>query len=111
MTLSKRMEEGFWATIGLALPPEVKVMVSKEERLPGLFLDVMGHTAQVVPPDEPCHLIFVDLQPEANWAHECLYVYVVSDGSLFAVKHDWPPNEKHEMTPMGRPREGAPSIS
>ena len=102
MTLSKRMEEGFWTTLGLALPPEVKVMVSKEERLPGLFLDVMGHAAPVVPPDVPCHLIFVDIEPEANWAHRCLWVFAAA-GSLYAVHHEWPPASMDDFSEIPRP--------
>ncbi len=103
MTLSKRLEEGFWTSIGLALPPESRVMLSQEEKLPGLFLDVLGHAAPVVPSDAPYHLIFIDLEPEANWAHQCLYVFVLDTSNFFTVRHDWPPKDMTIMEQIQPP--------
>lgn len=104
MTLSKRLEEGFWTSIGLALPPESKVMLSQEEKLPGLFLDVLGHAAPVVPSDVPYHLIFIDLEPEANWAHRCLWVFAGA-GSLYAVQNEWPPANMDDFSEILRPKD------
>jgi len=35
-------------------------------------------------------LIFVDLDPYANWAHPCCY-YLVGGDKVETVYHDWPP--------------------
>lgn len=104
-TLPPNAEATFWTSIGKVIPKDAKVYVSSKAESPKDFLDAMERTPEAIPSAEQAYVIFVDLYPEANWAHECLFVYVVSDGSLFAVKHDWPPNEKHEMIPMERPKE------
>lgn len=98
--LPANAKETFWASIGKALPEGAKVSVSAEAEDPKKFLDAMEKTPEVIPSAERAHVIFVDLYPEANWEHDCIYVYVVSDGSLFAVKHNWPPHCRHGMVPF-----------
>jgi len=43
---------------------------------------------------EDATLLFIDLIPEANWAHDCLYLLVQSDGRVKKAYHQWPPSER-----------------
>lgn len=36
---------------------------------------------------------FIDLEPTANWAHFCVYVFDTSTGFLMR-RHTWPPEER-----------------
>lgn len=38
--------------------------------------------------------LFVDLTPQANWAHECLYVAYGDNIGLLISKEKWPPSEE-----------------
>jgi hypothetical protein len=39
----------------------------------------------------PAVLFFVDLEPEANWAHSCAYVLVAETGETAWCDARWPP--------------------
>ena len=43
---------------------------------------------------EDATLIFIDLVPEANWAHDCLYLLVQSSGYVKKAYHQWPPSDR-----------------
>lgn len=43
-------------------------------------------------------LIFIDLEPDANWPHECLYILAFGDNwAPEAVHHNWPPAANIEL--------------
>ena len=45
-----------------------------------------------VPVTVPSFMVFVDLQPGANWAHSCRYLLVSrEDGSIARVDSEFPP--------------------
>ena len=48
-----------------------------------------GEIVQAGPAEQPMpfegHLVFVDLQPEANWGHPVLYLFVTPDGRRVEV--------------------------
>jgi hypothetical protein len=48
-------------------------------------------------------LFFVDLDPEANWAHPCAYVALSIDGEPIWAEHRWPPSEAIRLVPLPRP--------
>jgi hypothetical protein len=99
-SLPKEAEDTFWLSFGAKLPPGAKVFVSKTAESPRTFLDARGALLSCIPSAMLAHLIFVDLYPEANWAHDCLYVFAVSGGNLFAVAHNWPPLGADDFLPM-----------
>jgi hypothetical protein len=35
-------------------------------------------------------LVFIDLEPEKFWAHDCLYVYISEEGELTWCHWEWP---------------------
>lgn len=39
------------------------------------------------------HVWFVDLYPDANWGHPCLYVSTKSNGLVYVEEHDMPPSD------------------
>lgn len=50
------------------------------------------------------YLIWMDLEPGANWAHNCVYVFLTEGGGeVFQVKQEWPPSEKIELTLIKSP--------
>jgi hypothetical protein len=40
-------------------------------------------------------LYFLDLEPEANWAHPCIYLFSAQRHDIdYYLEHTWPPNQK-----------------
>jgi hypothetical protein len=68
---------------------------------------VMSIKGAISPPqsanaDQPAavdYVFFVDLDPRANWEHQCAYVFVSDDKSVSAVDSTAPPSGKAN-TPM-----------
>ena len=46
------------------------------------------------PDDSEGFLIFVDEDPDANWAHPCRYVFQSGNGGRAIAWRKWPPSEK-----------------
>lgn len=68
--------------------------ISRIEVKSGRVLDVMGtEVLSRVPPD--AQVLFVDLRPESNWAHRCLYLIVESLGVPKSYEHNFPPADVH----------------
>ncbi|HVL06407.1 MAG TPA: hypothetical protein VM388_10480 [Acidimicrobiales bacterium] len=42
--------------------------------------------------DVPSHLVFVDLEPRANWGHPCLYLLVDPDDNVTRIEARFPPS-------------------
>jgi hypothetical protein len=56
-------------------------------------LDVHGRTPEglVYHDDGEGRLVVVDLYPDANWAHDCVWIWTTERGIHRAVVHRWPP--------------------
>jgi hypothetical protein len=48
-------------------------------------------------------LFFVDLEPEANWAHACAYAFVAETGETAWCDARWPPRESIPLIRKDRP--------
>jgi len=45
--------------------------------------------------DDVGKVYFIDLEPFANWAHFCVYLFDTGVGfGLFMRRHTWPPSEE-----------------
>ena len=69
-----------------ALQPGVsaeQVTVYLDER-PLMTGEVIETGAKPVKAGEASHLIFIDLVPQANWGHPCLYILIGADGKELA---------------------------
>ncbi len=51
--------------------------------------------------DVPSHLVFVDLEPRANWGHPCLYLLVDTEGNVSRVEARFPPS-RADLRLVGR---------
>lgn len=58
-----------------------------------------GTGANAAQPASFDYVFFVDLDPRANWEHQCAYVFVSDDKSVSAVDSTAPPSAKTN-TPM-----------
>ncbi len=82
---------------GDALPTGSKVYKSKgpvEE-----IKDALGKAIPIPKGLLPATLFFVDIEPEANWAHQCLYILILDTGN-FMIRHNWPPSDIASMEPI-----------
>lgn len=66
-------------------------VLAKNKKIPG------WHDSVTVPHDG--YLFFIDLKPLANWGHECIWVFVSTDGKVTNINKRTPPRDKY-MTPM-----------
>lgn len=56
--------------------------------------DVMGEAIDVAP-DWEALVFFIDLNPDANWAHECMYLFIDTLSNQYAFcKAEWPPSDR-----------------
>ena len=61
---------------------------------PKAMKTVMGEHICDAPDFKASLVIFVDLCPDANWAHECLYIFLDAQSNNYKMcKADWPPSE------------------
>lgn len=89
----------FWLSWGQSLPKEALVFDCGTLKLP--LMNCLGrvifHTAMA-----ENRLIFVDLVPDANWAHPCAYCFITPTGVVWRDEK-WPPSSDVPMTPIERP--------
>jgi len=76
----------------VAREPGAVVYLSKTILRPG---DLKLRLGEIGPGGSPHQLgswvVFVDLVPEQNWAHRCLYVFIDCDRTLREVAAEWYP--------------------
>lgn len=58
-----------------------------------MIMDCMGSHVMTNDTGEDATLLFIDLVPQANWAHDCLYVLIQKGHRVTKVRHCWPPGE------------------
>lgn len=94
----------FWAIFGEVLPPGSKVYKSKGP-VEGVK-DALEKALPTLKEMPPATMFFVDIEPEANWAHQCLYVFVLDTSNFFTVRHNWPPKDMTIMEQIQPPANG-----
>ena len=47
-------------------------------------------------------LIFCDLNANANWQHDCKYIFIAESGKMITKLHTMPPNEKIRIHKMNK---------
>jgi type III restriction enzyme len=83
----------FWSLYGQRVRLGVIVAASRQELDPMAVRDVMNAPilqAKGLPSSG--FLFFVDLNPEANWAHPCAYAFVGTEGKTDWQEAEWPPH-------------------
>lgn len=41
-------------------------------------------------------MLFIDLEPKANWSHRCKYIWLSTDGEIIESEHgQFPPDDKN----------------
>lgn len=68
-----------------------KVLFSRKPIMVYKISNAMGETLSNN--KDYAFLCFIDKEPDANWAHDCLYVLVFKDGNTEKYANEWPPNE------------------
>jgi len=56
--------------------------------------DIRGQKISSIPVQGT--VLFIDLYPDANWGHPCLYLLVAHD-KISTIKHNFPPNDSIGM--------------
>lgn len=59
--------------------------------------DIDGREIVVNRTGDDATLVFLDLAPEANWAHPCVYLLVADGRVRDHVEHIWPPEDRLEL--------------
>jgi hypothetical protein len=95
--------EHFWKTFGSRVPANGIVLASLTELDSGNFRNAIGVPVSCGGPPAKGFLFFVDLDPEANWAHACAYVFVASTGETAWCPAEWPPEESTKLKLQARP--------
>jgi len=72
----------------------VKIWKSISELDTDQVLDVVGEKVPFKK-KQVASIFFIDLEPDANWAHKCTYLAIVTkgDGEPEAVSWEWPPQD------------------
>jgi len=90
----------FWETYGREIPKGARVFFrSLEPRV----IDAMGRS---FPPTME-FFFFVDMEPEANWAHSCVYSFVTvfwEKASSYWCGSEWPPRDTTGFEEIRRPK-------
>lgn len=47
-------------------------------------------------------LIFCDINANANWQHDCKYIFIAESGKMITKLHTMPPNEKIRIHKMNK---------
>lgn len=80
---------------------KAKFLLSEKEVVIGDVKTCLGESLFRLPPKiKEAVLLFIDLEPEANWAHECIYVFIKIGSTGYhrethveQVNKMWPPEE------------------
>jgi type III restriction enzyme len=95
--------ELFWNRFGPKVPASAIVLASREALAPEGVQDVLNQPLSFKVMKTRAFLFFVDLEPEANWAHACAYAFVAETGETAWCDARWPPQESISLIRKGRP--------
>jgi type III restriction enzyme len=92
----------FWKTFGSRVPANGIVLASTEELDPNTVKNALELPVSCKGVPSSAFLFFVDLDPEANWAHACAYAFVARTGETVWGEADWPPHESIKLRLQAR---------
>ncbi|MBI4703582.1 MAG: DEAD/DEAH box helicase family protein [Deltaproteobacteria bacterium] len=95
--------EHFWKTFGGKLPAHAIVLASIEELDPKAVRNALDRSVAVSTAPARAFLFFVDLEPEANWAHACAYALVSAAKETAWCEAEWPPHASIALKLRARP--------
>lgn len=91
--IPKEVENHFWKIYSHRIPSKAIVMASMKEVDPKDITTAMGnHIIVDGKSPERSYLFFIDFNPEANWAHNCAYIFVSRKGKTIWCSAEWPPH-------------------
>jgi hypothetical protein len=93
----------FWRIFGGRVPANSIVLASIEELDPNTLKNSRGLSVSCKGIPSSAFLFFVDLDPEANWAHDCACVFIASTGETAWCAADWSPHESITLKLQARP--------
>lgn len=97
------VRERFWKEFGKRIEEPHTVFVAEGRVLLEALRDVHDRP---IPGGEHLSgegwLFFVDLSPEANWAHPCAYVVLRPSAAAVWLTHRWPPDETVRLVSIPR---------
>ncbi|MFA6109172.1 MAG: DEAD/DEAH box helicase family protein [Candidatus Latescibacterota bacterium] len=93
----------FWKTYGDRVGAQAVVLSSLQALDPQEVKTALDHRLSLERAPASAFLFFVDLEPEANWAHACAYAFVSPAGETAWCQAEWPPRASIELRLQGRP--------
>ncbi|MDA8408866.1 MAG: DEAD/DEAH box helicase family protein [Treponema sp.] len=93
----------FWKTFGDRVPSGALVMASKSVLSPKTVKNALDRLIAPDASSEEAFLFFIDLEPEANWAHACAYAFVSAERTGDWYEAEWPPQTSIDLVVQGRP--------
>jgi type III restriction enzyme len=95
--------DAFWRAFGARLPKGAIVLATGAEVDPKTVETALERRVCPESRMSPAFLFFVDLEPEANWAHSCAYAFVPPTGEPVWCEAEWPPHASINLKPQVRP--------
>jgi hypothetical protein len=99
----RKVTDAFWRTFGGRIPDGAVVLASTTEINPKSVQTVLKNQG-FGDTKTSAYLFFVDLEPEANWSHPCMYVFMPVTGEPTWYTAGWPPDDTIVLKPQARPR-------
>lgn len=97
---SAEIVKSFFEAVGHLIPEDATVLLSSEEIDPKSIRTALDRLVDFGIAPKRGFLLFIDTTPDANWGHDCVYVFLSTGGSVFCRVVDWPPHESISMTPL-----------
>jgi hypothetical protein len=95
--------EHFWKTFSSRVPANGIVLASTEELDPNTVKNAIELPVRCKIVLSKAFLFFVDLDPEANWAHACAYAFVARTSETAWCEAEWPPHASITLKLQARP--------
>ena len=93
----------FWKAFGGRVHANGIVLASTEELNPNTVKNALELPVSCKGAPSSAFLFFVDLDPAANWAHACAYVFIARTGETAWCEAEWPPHESVTLKLQTRP--------
>jgi len=95
--------EHFWKTYSSKIPKQAIVLASTDELDPKAVRTALDKPLDLGSVPTRAFLFFVDLEPEANWAHACGYAFVSQGKEVVWCDAEWPPHASFALKLQARP--------
>lgn len=95
--------EHFWKTYSSKIPKQAIVLASTNEFDRKAVRTALDKPLDLGSVPTRAFLFFVDLEPEANWAHACGYAFVSKGKEVAWCDAEWPPHASIALKLQARP--------